>query len=69
MIYIFDIQAEDEAGNKSDALKFLLDYKDGKLYRICRDSNGSLEDNNGSNSGTPSNSESKVSSENVRNNL
>ncbi|XP_063705493.1 uncharacterized protein LOC134834677 [Culicoides brevitarsis] len=37
VIYMFDIEAEGMDGTKSDVERFVLDYKDGTLYRMCRD--------------------------------
>lgn len=34
---MFDIEGEDAAGVKSDAERFVLDYKDGNLYRMCKE--------------------------------
>lgn len=34
---MFDIEGEDAAGVKSDVERFVLDYKDGNLYRMCKE--------------------------------
>lgn len=37
VIYMFDIESEDETGVKSDTERFVLDYKDGNLFRMCKE--------------------------------
>lgn len=34
---MFDIEGEDADGVKSDVERFVLDYKDGNLYRMCKE--------------------------------
>lgn len=38
---MFDIEGEDTGGVKSDVERFVLDYKDGNLYRMCKEEGSS----------------------------
>uniref|UniRef100_A0A336M191 CSON007492 protein n=1 Tax=Culicoides sonorensis TaxID=179676 RepID=A0A336M191_CULSO len=72
VIYMFDIVGENADGVESDAERFVLDYKDGNLYQMCKDQ-GNVESQGvmtttmqtsviGSNSSSDNNPDSGVTS-------